>query len=75
MEGRYENAEYHQAREDMAWAQGRVREIQYILDNLDVLQQETVEVSIDLVNVQPYFSDNYCVAINHWRHSWSHIML
>jgi transcription elongation factor GreA len=28
-----ENAEYHQAREDMSWVQSRVNEINYILDN------------------------------------------
>ena len=32
-----ENAEYHQAREDLAWAQGRAREIQYILTNAEVI--------------------------------------
>ena len=32
-----ENAEYHQAREDMAWAQSRVKEIEAILDNAEVI--------------------------------------
>jgi len=32
-----ENAEYHQAREDMAWAQSRMKEIQAILDNAEVI--------------------------------------
>lgn len=32
-----ENAEYHAAREDMAWAQTRVKEIQYIIDNSEVV--------------------------------------
>lgn len=33
-----ENAEYHQAKDDMAWAQGRLRELQYILDNAQVME-------------------------------------
>lgn len=32
-----ENAEYHQAREDMAWAQSRVKEINNILDNAELV--------------------------------------
>jgi len=32
-----ENAEYHQAREDMSWAQSHVNEISYILDNAVVI--------------------------------------
>jgi transcription elongation factor GreA len=32
-----ENAEYHQAREDMAWAQSRVKEIGAILDNAEII--------------------------------------
>lgn len=32
-----ENAEYHAAREDMAWAQTRVKEIEYILENSEVV--------------------------------------
>lgn len=33
-----ENAEYHSAREDMAWAQSRVKEIQDILDNAQIIK-------------------------------------
>lgn len=33
-----ENAEYHQAKEEMAWAQGRLQEIQYLLDNAQVVE-------------------------------------
>lgn len=33
-----ENAEYHQAKDDMAWAQGRLRQLQYILDNAQVVE-------------------------------------
>jgi transcription elongation factor GreA len=32
-----ENAEYHAAREDMAWAQTRVKDIQYILDHAQIV--------------------------------------
>ncbi len=32
-----ENAEYHQAREDMAWAQSRTKEIGAILDNAEII--------------------------------------
>lgn len=31
-----ENAEYHAAREDMAWAQTRVKELDYLIDNAEV---------------------------------------
>ena len=36
-----ENAEYHMAREDMAWAQSRVLEIKAILDEAQVIQTDT----------------------------------
>ncbi len=32
-----ENAEYHQAKEEMAWAQGRLQEIRYLLDHAEVV--------------------------------------
>ena len=32
-----ENAEYHAAREDMAWAQGRAQEIDHILSNAEII--------------------------------------
>ena len=32
-----ENAEYHQAREDMSWAQGRVLELEQILQNAQLI--------------------------------------
>jgi len=35
-----ENAEYHAAREDMAWAQSRVKEINAILDNAQVISTD-----------------------------------
>ncbi len=33
-----ENAEYHQAKEEMAWAQGRLIELDYILNNAQVFK-------------------------------------
>src|SRR3989339_1253717 len=35
-----ENAEYHAAREDLAWAQSRVKEINAILDNAQVISTD-----------------------------------
>ncbi len=35
-----ENAEYHQAREDMAWAQGRVIELEQIINNSQLIRHE-----------------------------------
>ncbi len=32
-----ENAEYHAAREDMSWMQSRVKEIEYILGNAEIV--------------------------------------
>lgn len=43
-----ENAEYHQAREDMSWAQGRAKEIVRILDHAEVVSSS---LSSDSVNV------------------------
>ena len=34
-----ENAEYHQAKDDMAWAQGRAIEIENILDNAEIIKE------------------------------------
>lgn len=34
-----ENAEYHQAKEDMAWAQGRLMELRRILDNAQLVEK------------------------------------
>lgn len=34
-----ENAEYHQAKEDMAWAQGRFMSIERILGNAEIIQK------------------------------------
>jgi len=35
-----ENAEYHQAKDDMAWAQSRLLEIQFILDNSEMIDEK-----------------------------------
>lgn len=32
-----ENAEYQQAKEEMAWAQGRLQELRYLLDNAQLM--------------------------------------
>src|SRR3990167_8109243 len=44
-----ENAEYHQAKEDMAWAQGRLQEINYLLDNAEVVDSAQKNQNIVLV--------------------------
>ena len=53
-----ENAEYHQAREDMSWAQGRLQELDQIINNSQVFSARknadglvalgsTIEVSVN----------------------------
>src|SRR3989339_1465109 len=37
-----ENAEYHAAREEMAWAQSRVKEIEFILQNASLITDEKI---------------------------------
>lgn len=32
-----ENAEYHQAKEEMAWAQGRRQDVEYLIDHSEVM--------------------------------------
>jgi transcription elongation factor GreA len=44
-----ENAEYQQAKEEMAWAQGRLQELRYLLDNARVV--EAAEKNQDTVTV------------------------
>lgn len=34
-----ENAEYHQAREDMSWARGRLAELEYIFNNAQIIDK------------------------------------
>lgn len=38
-----ENAEYHQAKEDMAWAQGRLLELEQLLGNAQVIEGKTAK--------------------------------
>lgn len=46
-----ENAEYHQAREDMSWAQGRLVEIEQILSNTRVItKSENIGGAIQIGN-------------------------
>jgi transcription elongation factor GreA len=49
-----ENAEYHQAREDMAWAQGRLVEVEKIINSAKIIvKQSTGLVSIgDTISVE-----------------------
>lgn len=34
-----ENAEYHAAREEMSWTQSRMKQIEYILDNAEIIEE------------------------------------
>lgn len=43
-----ENAEYHQAKEDMAWAQGRLMELNHILENAQVLKDSSRTGQVDV---------------------------
>ncbi len=49
-----ENAEYHQAREDMAWAQGRLVEVEKIINSAKIIvKQSTGMISIgDTITVE-----------------------
>lgn len=44
-----ENAEYHQAKEDMAWAHGRLLELSQILSNATIIKKD--ESNCDTVSV------------------------
>lgn len=49
-----ENAEYHQAKEEMAWAQGRFQEVRYILDHAEIVEatpenKDTISVGSTVV--------------------------
>ena len=37
-----ENAEYQQAKEEMAWAQGRLKELEYILNNAKIINNTSL---------------------------------
>ena len=43
-----ENAEYHQAREEMSWAQGRLMQVQQILANAEIIQKNKNTTSVSL---------------------------
>lgn len=43
-----ENAEYHQAKEDMAWARGRLIVLEQLINNSEIIQQPT---SSDIVSI------------------------
>lgn len=43
-----ENAEYHQAREDMSWIQGRVQELEQLIQNAEIITKSS---SNDTVSV------------------------
>lgn len=46
-----ENAEYHQAREELAWAQSRVKQIEYILDNAQIITGEDTGNIVNLGSI------------------------
>lgn len=39
-----ENAEYHQAREDMSWTQGRLQELEKIIANASIIVKQKTDV-------------------------------
>lgn len=43
-----ENAEYHAAREEMSWTQSRMKQIEYILDNAEIIEEGGTGDSIGL---------------------------
>lgn len=43
-----ENAEYHQAREDMSWAKGRLLEIEQIVNNAQIIKNDSESKSVRL---------------------------
>lgn len=65
-----ENAEYHQAKEEMAWAQGRLQEIRYLLDNAEVVEsvqkkQDTVAVGTTIVIKTNSITKSYTIVGPH----------
>ena len=60
-----ENAEYHQAREDMSWTQGRLLELEKILANPSIIVKQATDVvtvgSTIVVEVQGK-SKNYTIV-------------
>lgn len=45
-----ENAEYHQAKEEMAWAQGRLLELADIINNAQIIEKEKAGGKINIGN-------------------------
>lgn len=45
-----ENAEYHQAREDMSWAQGRLAELEYIISNAQIFKSAGEKAAVEIGN-------------------------
>ena len=45
-----ENAEYHQAKEEMAWAQGRLLELDEIINNAQIIEHEKTGGKINIGN-------------------------
>lgn len=45
-----ENAEYHAAREELAWQQARVKEIEFLLDNAEIVKKSTAGGAVDIGN-------------------------
>jgi len=43
-----ENAEYHQAREDMSWAQGRAKELEHLIQNSQIFEKNKNNDTISL---------------------------
>jgi len=43
-----ENAEYHQAREEMSWAQGRLMQVNQILANAQIIEKNKNSTSVSL---------------------------
>jgi len=43
-----ENAEYHSAREELAWTQSRVKQIEFILDNAEIISSDDNTGTINL---------------------------
>ncbi|HRY36306.1 MAG TPA: transcription elongation factor GreA [Candidatus Magasanikbacteria bacterium] len=43
-----ENAEYHQAKEEMAWAQGRLLELDTIINNAQIIEKEKTGGKIEI---------------------------
>lgn len=46
-----ENAEYHQAREDLAWAKSRVKEIEHILETAVVAEGGSNDGTVDIGSI------------------------